>query len=125
MATQTKEYTTDAKAMPEIKSVSEVEAAVGASFIAGGIGSATLGIALIGTEISSGFKEFLTFNSGVGALSGKSTVAVIAFFLSWIILHNVMRDKNIKLVTSFWIGIALTVVGLILTYPPVFLSFHS
>ncbi|MDQ7036183.1 MAG: hypothetical protein Q9P01_15510 [Anaerolineae bacterium] len=80
MATQVKEYDNEAQAVTENK-VSEVEAAVGASFIASGIGSATLGIALIGTEVSSGIKEFLTFNSSVGALSGKTTVAVIAFSL--------------------------------------------
>lgn len=125
MTTKAREYNDNAESIPDAKAVSDAELAVGASFIACGIGSATLGLALIGTEVSDGFKELLTINAGVGALSGKSTLAVVAFFVSWIILHYVMRDKNIKLATSFWIGIALTVVGLILTYPPVFLSFHS
>lgn len=123
MATQSKEFDSKAGALPETQAVSETDVAIGASFIAAGIGSTTLGLMVVGAEASEGFKTFLTFHAGAGPLSGKTTIAVIAFFLSWGILHYVLKGKQIPLVTSFWIGIALTAVGLILTYPPVFLSF--
>jgi hypothetical protein len=114
---------------PEIASTSEetrvitMESAVSAAFIASGIGSVVLGLAIIGAEANEGIKTFLTFNAGVGALSGKTTIMVIAFVLSWVILHFIFRARPIKLATGFIISVILMVVGLLLTFPPVFLSF--
>jgi hypothetical protein len=103
--------------------VSVAEQAVGASMVASGIGSLVLGIAVVLAEVSPGAKAFLTWSKGVGPLSGKSSVAVIAFLVSWAILHYAFQRRAISLTTSFIITVVLLVLGLLLTFPPVFMSF--
>jgi hypothetical protein len=125
MVTQAKELDNRAQSSSAPQAVTEVDTAVGASFMACGIGSTVFGLAVIGCEISADFKTLLTLNTGVGALSGKSLVGVVAFFLSWIILHFVLRGKNVPLMTSFIVGIVLTLLGVLFTYPPFFLMFAA
>jgi hypothetical protein len=100
--------------------ISKVDAEVGASIIASGIGAVTLGVAIVLVEVSLSIKEKLVWVDGVGPLSGKTGVAVIAFLLSWVILHFVMKSKPIDLMKSVTIGGALLFVSLLLTFPPVF-----
>ena len=112
----------------EIKSetaveVSAADRAMGASMIGSGIGALVLGIAIVLAEVNTGIKTFLTWNSGVGPLSGKTGVSVIAFIVSWVILHYAFQRKAISLMTSFIITVVLLVLGLLLTFPPVFTSF--
>jgi hypothetical protein len=123
MSTQVKEFDSkvSSKAQPGI--VSAVDAAVGASFIAAGVGSTTFGLAIIGSEMSEGFKTAITLTAGAGPLSGKAAIGVVAFFLSWVILHYAMKGKHVKLVHSFTIGIVLIFLGVLFTYPPFFLLF--
>jgi hypothetical protein len=121
MVTQAKEF--DSKAQSASQAVSEVDTSVGASFIACGIGSTVFGLAVIGAEMSTSFKNAIVLNSGVGPLSGKAAIGVVAFVLSWILLHFGMRGKNVPLKTSFIIGVALTLLGVLFTYPPFFLLF--
>jgi hypothetical protein len=105
--------------------VSVAEREVGAAFIASGIGSFALGLAIILTEIpaGAGLKTALTLNTGVGPLSGKTTVSVVAFIVSWVLLHYVFKNKAISLTTSFIITVVLLVLGFIMSYPPVFEAF--
>ena len=123
MSTQVKEF--DSKAKPEAQTgtVSAVDSAVGASFIAAGIGSTFFGLAVIGAEMSTGFKTAITLVQPVGPLSGKAAIGVVAFFLSWVILHYALKGRNVKLVHSFTIGIVLILLGVLFTYPPFFLLF--
>lgn len=109
----------------ESNQVASMESAVGAAFLASGIGSVVLGILVVLSEANAGIKTFLTFNTAVGPLSGKVILTVIGFVLSWIILHFALRERHVKLQTSFTIGIILLVVGLLLTFPPIFLLFES
>jgi hypothetical protein len=103
--------------------ISLADRAMGASMIASGIGSFVLGIAIVLSEVNVDIKSFLTWTSGVGPLSGKTGVAVIAFIASWALLHFVFKSKPITLMTSFIITVVLVVLGLLLTFPPVFMSF--
>lgn len=103
--------------------ISAADRAMGASMIASGIGSFVLGIAIVLSEVNVDIKTFLTWNSGVGPLSGKTGVAVIAFLVSWAVLHYAFQRRAISLTTSFIITLVLVVLGILLTFPPVFLSF--
>src|SRR5688572_15802744 len=89
------------KAEQDTQASASLESAVGAAFIAGGIGSAVLGLAVVGAETNTSIKTFLTWNSSVGPLSGKTGVAVLAFIISWVIVHYVMRNRAVSLTTSF------------------------
>src|SRR5215468_3094884 len=94
--------------------ISAAERAVGAAFIASGIGSTALGIAIALTEMKAGagLKAALTWVGPVGPLSGKTGVAVIAFLVSWVALHFAFKRRAVTLTTSFVIALILIVLGL-------------
>jgi hypothetical protein len=103
--------------------ISVADRAMGAAMIASGIGSLVLGIAIVLSETNAGFKSLMTWTSGVGPLSGKSGISVIAFLVGWVVLHYAFKSKAVSLTTSFIITVVLVVLGLLLTFPPVFMSF--
>lgn len=123
MSTQAREFDNKAKSEVQAGTVSEVDIAVGASFIAAGIGSTFFGLAVIGAEANAGFKTAITLVQSVGPLSGKVAIGVVAFFLSWVILHFALKSRNVKLVYSFTIGVVLILLGVLFTFPPFFLLF--
>ena len=102
---------------------------VAAAFVAGGIGSAALGLFVILSELSSGFHDFIDFStnfglgSGVGPLSGKAILATIVFVVAWAILFYVWRGKEVDFNKMLLISLVLVGVGFALTFPPIFLLF--
>jgi hypothetical protein len=124
MATTTQTPTLErAQAKSAVRTeVSAADRAVGASMIASGIGSLVLGIMVVLAEINLDIKDFLNWNNGVGPLSGKTGVAVIAFVVSWVVLHYAFQRKALSLTASFIVTVVLLVLGLLLTFPPVFVS---
>jgi hypothetical protein len=108
-----------------------------AAFIAAGVASLVMGIGVILNEASAPIKDaigvdfnaFLQFDknfglgSGVGPLSGKVGLAVIAFAVSWVILHLLLRGKEINFRTGFIVALVLVGLGFALTFPPIFLLF--
>ncbi len=102
--------------------VSALDREVGAAFIASGIGTLVLGLAIVITEMKAGaaIKTALIWSGPVGPLSGKTGVAVIAFVVSWIGLHFAFKNKAVSLTTAFTVTIILLVIGLLLSFPPIF-----
>ena len=98
---------------------------VAAAFLAGGIGSAMLGLMTILVEASTGIKTFLTWSKPVGPLSGKVGMAVIVFFVSWGIAHVLFRGKNVNFTRITTIALILLAFGLLGTFPPFFLLFAA
>jgi len=107
----------------ESTEISKADRAMGAAMVASGIGSLVLGIAIVLSEASPGFKTFVSWISGVGPLSGKTGLSVIAFVASWVALHYFFQRRPIALMTSFIITVVLVALGLLLSFPPVFISF--
>lgn len=96
-----------------------------AAFLAGGIGSAALGIAIVLTEMSTGIKNALNWWNPAGPLTGKTGIAVLSFLVSWVVLGQLWKGKNVDFgKVSLW-SIILVVLGLLLTFPPVFELFTS
>ncbi|HEY6056612.1 MAG TPA: hypothetical protein VIV06_01200 [Candidatus Limnocylindrales bacterium] len=100
-----------------------------AAMIAAGIGTMVLGIFVVLNEASAantGWNDFLKFDahyglgSGVGPLSGKVALAVIAFAVSWVILHFALRKREVNLFGAFAITLILVALGFALTFPPIF-----
>jgi hypothetical protein len=56
-------------------------------------------------------------------LSGKTGLSIIAFIISWVALHYAFQRRAVSLTTAFLITLVLLVLGLLLTFPPVFMSF--
>ena len=98
-----------------------------AAMIASGLGVFTLGLmttlAVINGSVKS-FLEWFQFDQGVGALAGKSTVSVLVFFVAWLVLWLIWRQKDVVLKTSFYIGLGLGILGVIGTFPPFFEMFE-
>ena len=57
---------------------------------------------------------------GIGPYSGKETLSVLAWIISWLILHRAMKARELAL--SRWLVVFLVGVGLATTFiwPPVF-----
>jgi len=102
--------------------ITELDREVGAAFIAGGIGSFALALMIVLTEMKAGagLKTFLTWNSGLGALSGKTGVAVIAFVVSWVALHFAFKNRGVTLTRAFIFAIILIGLSVVFSFPPVF-----
>jgi hypothetical protein len=98
-----------------------------AAMIAAGIGVFVLGFFTTAAVISGGIKSFLAWwewGQGVGPLAGKSTLAILAWLISWLILDLLWRKKDVDLKTAFYIGLGLGVLGAIGTFPTFFELFH-
>ncbi len=94
-----------------------------AAVLAGGIGSVVLGIAIMLVELSGGIKNLLNWWNPAGPLTGKTGVAVVAFLLSWALLARLWRGKDVNFPRVAVWSLVLVALGLLLTFPPIFLSF--
>lgn len=96
---------------------------VAAAFYAAGIGSLVLGILTTLAEASTGIKDALQLSDSVGPLSGKTIGAVVAWIVSWVLLHTALKGKDPDLSKVFMWTAVLVGVGLLLTFPTFFLMF--
>ncbi|MEO8229405.1 MAG: hypothetical protein ABI628_06540 [Chloroflexota bacterium] len=102
---------------------------VAAVFVASGIASLVLGLFVTLNEASAEVSNFLKFDAtfgigkGVGPLSGKVSLAVIAFVISWVVLHFLWRGKEVNFGRAFVASLVLIGLGFLLTFPPVFQAF--
>ena len=91
-----------------------------AAVLAAGIGALDFGLVSLIAEVSAGFSNILNWINPVGALSGKTTVGVILWLISWGILGGVWKERDVPLVRSLVIAGILLVLGLLCTFPPFF-----
>ncbi len=98
---------------------------VAAAFLSAGVGAVVLGLLVVLAEASEAIKEALDLYAPVGPLSGKTTFAVLAWFVAWGLLHAALRGKDPEPRKVFiWTGI-LFAIAVLLTFPPVFLAFAA
>ncbi len=104
---------------------------VAAVFVASGIASLVLGLFVTLNEASADISNFLKFDAsfgigqGVGPLSGKVTLGVLAFAISWLVLHLMWRGKEVAFGKAFLASLILVGLGFALTFPPIFKLFAS
>jgi hypothetical protein len=96
-----------------------------ASLIAAGIGALTLGLFVTLAEASTGVADWLQWNDRVGPLSGKTILAVIVYFGSFLILGVLWRGKTFALRPILIGAGVLVLLGLLFTFPPIFQAFAS
>lgn len=107
----------------------EKNGAAQAAILSAMLGCLTLALVNLGTEISESFKTtvhgigklWMPGAQGIGPYSGKETIALVVWLLSWLILARVLRDKewNFQFVVVFFLvgmGVATTLI-----WPPVFM----
>lgn len=94
-----------------------------AAILAAGLGCFALGLMTTGAEISANLKTTLNLYNPVGPLSGKTTIAVLVYFVSWIALYFLWRDRDVNAERVIrWTGV-LIALGFLLTFPPFFALF--
>ena len=93
---------------------------IAAALIAGGLGSATIGLMTVLAEASEPIKNALNWYRPAGPLTGKTLIGVGMFFASWLVLHLVFRGKNVNFPRAATIAFLLLALGLIGTFPPFF-----
>jgi hypothetical protein len=129
MSRERDDMRTDIERAPEVAELDVEERPDGpaaAAMLAAGIGMFTLGLLTILSEASTGLHDWLEsweFDQGVGPLAGKTTLSVIVWALSWIVLAIGLRRRDVNLKTWFWVALVLGVLGAIGTFPPVFEAF--
>jgi hypothetical protein len=90
-----------------------------AALLAGGLGSAIFGLIVLFSEVNESFGQALNWYNPVGPLSGKSTLGILAFFLSWIVLNSMWKNREVNFNSISTIALILLAIGLIGTFPPV------
>ena len=99
-----------------------------AAFLSAMLGVLTLALVNLGTEGSAAFKSlvhsigklWMPGAEGIGPYSGKETISLAVWLLSWLVLHRVLRGNELNhkfAVSLFLVGIALATT---LLWPPVF-----
>ena len=91
-----------------------------AAILAAGIGLAVTGIVSAAAEAISEWSAMLVWSKPVGALSGKTTIGIAAWLVSWLVLGLLWKDREVRFGQILVISAALLAVGLLLTFPPVF-----
>jgi len=103
------------------KEIKKLNGPVSAALLAGGIGSAVLGLVTFAYELNdtSAFAQSMVWVKPVGGLSGKTGWSIIAFFLSWAILHYAWKDKDTDFARISTLAFVLLAIGLLGTFPPI------
>jgi hypothetical protein len=101
----------------------KAQAAIGvasAAFVSSGIGCLVIGLMVTGAEMSTGLKDALNWWNPAGPLTGKTLVGVLAWLISWVILHTIWKDKDPDFGKVFIVTLSLIALGFMLTFPPIF-----
>lgn len=99
-----------------------------AAMLAAGIGIFVLGLLTVLSEVSVPIHdslESLDFGRGVGPLAGKTTLAALAWAVSWIVLAVAWRAREVGIRGAFTVALILGVLGAIGTFPPFFMLFAA
>jgi hypothetical protein len=91
-----------------------------AAVVAAGVGCAALGVVTVAAVAYSSFSDFLTLYDPAGPLTGKATLAVLVYLIAWVNLHARLRDRELHLFRAFLLTMALLVIGLLGTFPPIY-----
>lgn len=93
---------------------------VAAAMVAGGLGSATIGLLTVLAEAWPLFSGALNWWNPAGPLTGKALTGVIIFFASWTLLHRALRNKSVNFALAATVALLLLGLGLLGTFPPFF-----
>jgi hypothetical protein len=97
-----------------------------AAYLAAMIGLLAMGIVNVGTEASSAFNTWILqvgelwvpSAQGIGPYSGKETFLLLAWILSWAILHMMLRRRDVKLAVPVVVFVAGMALATLFVYTP-------
>jgi hypothetical protein len=96
-----------------------------AAILAAAIGCAVLGLIVPIAEAFTTVKNLLNWWNPGGPLVGKTSVAVIAYFVSWFVLHRMWKDRDVAFDTIWKVSLVLLAMGFIGTFPLFFELFTA
>ena len=109
----------------ELEIVEKANGPAAAALISTGIGAFALGLFTVWSEASTGMHDWLEFDTDVGPLSGKTTMAVVAYLVSWVILAPLLWKRSLPWTTVLIITAVLVFGGFLGTFPKFFEQFAS
>ena len=89
-----------------------------AAILSAGIGAFALAVLSIATDKSALVKSSLNFYGPTGPLSGVTTVAILLWIVTWVILEGRWRSRTVAIGRINAAALALLGLGLLLTFPP-------
>ena len=96
------------------------DGAAAAAILAAAIGVAFLGILTTLAEANTDFHDWANWWNRVGPLSGKSSLGLISWLVSWPFLHLALFRRDNVLPTAIVLSLALLMAGMVLMFPPIF-----
>jgi hypothetical protein len=96
-----------------------------ATIVAAGIGSAAVGVLTTLAEVSPGLKNVLNFYDPVGPLSGKATVAVMIWLMTWYALARRWSVRSPVMKSALVATFVLIGMGFVGTFPLFFALFTA
>jgi hypothetical protein len=91
-----------------------------AAILAAGVGLAATGIFTLLSESIAAVSKALAWSKPVGALSGKTSLGLIAWLVGWIVFGVLWKGREVKLRPVLVAAVILAVVGVLFTFPPFF-----
>ena len=95
-----------------------------AAILGAALGVLAMGLATFISAAALGAKEWFEFQKRVGPLSGKTTMACIAWLLAWGVLQVVWWKRDVPFLPVAILSAVLFVAGNLLMFPPIFERFE-
>jgi hypothetical protein len=89
-----------------------------AAILSAGAGGCALGILAIVADGSKTVGRWLAFYLPSGSLSGVTTVTILVWLVTWVVLARRWRFRNVNLGKTNAVAFFLLACGLLLTFPP-------
>ena len=97
-----------------------------AALLGAGCGLLTLGVSQVVSEASEGFTRamqalgnlWIPGAEGIGPYSGKETVGLLVWLLSWAALHALLRKRDVNLVVVGVVTLLLIGAATTILWPP-------
>lgn len=94
-----------------------------AAILSAGVGVAALGLFTFLAESSKTMATLLKWSNPVGPLSGKTGMALIVWLVFWAFAYRMTKGKSVNFGKAWGWAVVLIILGLLLTFPPVFKIF--
>jgi hypothetical protein len=89
-----------------------------AAVLSAGIGCCALGILAVIGDGSTAAAHWFTFYLPTGPLSGVTTMAILVWLVSWLILARRWQSKMVSIARINTVAFVLLGLSLLLTFPP-------
>lgn len=96
-----------------------------AAILAAGIGCLAMGVFTVLGATFRLIHNSLAFYRPVGTISGVTTLMVVIWLLSWIVLHLRWKNKEVRFMPIFALALILIVLGVVGIFPPFLQIFAS